>query len=167
MEQMLFLPTCNIAGITTGYQGAGSKTVLPAEATAKLDFRLIPNQTPEDILAKLRRHLDSHGFERVEIVWHDGEMPARSDPRSAVAKAVIACQTELFGQPPLQRPFMQATGPMHPIAHELGIPTVAPVGTPRQGCRVHAPNENVLVEDYINAIRLMCRVFTRFGSSSS
>ena len=58
IEQLLFTPTCNIAGVTTGYQGPGSKTVLPAEATAKLDFRLIPNQDPTDILSKLRRHLD-------------------------------------------------------------------------------------------------------------
>src|SRR4029077_15901829 len=43
IQQLLLPPTCNIAGVTTGYQGPGSKTVLPAEATAKLDFRLIPN----------------------------------------------------------------------------------------------------------------------------
>ncbi len=62
IEQLLFTPTCNIAGITTGYQGPGSKTVLAAEASAKLDFRLIPNQDPHDVLAKLRRHLDLNGF---------------------------------------------------------------------------------------------------------
>src|SRR4030088_2054126 len=49
IEQMLFTPTCNIAGVTTGYQGPGSKTVLPGEATAKLDFRLIPDQDPADV----------------------------------------------------------------------------------------------------------------------
>jgi acetylornithine deacetylase/succinyl-diaminopimelate desuccinylase-like protein len=47
IEQMLFLPTCNFAGIGSGYQGSGSKTVLPAEAMAKLDFRLIPDQEPQ------------------------------------------------------------------------------------------------------------------------
>src|SRR5437660_6023883 len=57
VEQMLFLPTYNIAGITTGYQGPGSKTVLPAEATAKLDFRLIPNQDPDEVLEVLPKHL--------------------------------------------------------------------------------------------------------------
>jgi len=67
VEQLLFLPTCNIAGITTGYQGPGSKTVLPAQATAKLDFRLIPNQDPDDVLALLRKHLDRNGFEKLDI----------------------------------------------------------------------------------------------------
>ena len=163
LEQMLFTPTCNIAGITTGYQGPGSKTVLPAEATAKLDFRLIPNQDPADVVAQLRKHLDSHGFEKVEIVWSDGEKPARSDPDSAIGKTVIDCVRELHGEPVLW-PFMPATGPMHPVVADLGIPTVLPVGVGRPDNRIHAPNENIHAKDYINTVRLMCRVWERFGA---
>ena len=163
IEQLLFTPTCNIAGVTTGYQGPGSKTVLPAEATAKLDFRLIPDQDPAHVLAVLRKHLDTHRFERVEIVWSDGEKPARSDPESEVAKTMIECVRELHGEPVLW-PFMQATGPMHPVVSDLGIPTVLPVGVGRPDNRVHAPNENIRTADYINTIRLMCRVWERFGS---
>ena len=165
VEQLLFTPTCNVAGITTGYQGPGSKTVLPAEATAKLDFRLIPNQDPEDILAKLRRHLDSHGFEDVEIVSADGERPARSRPDSEIARTVVECQREVYGDP-VQWPFMQATGPMYPIAHRLGIPTVAPTGAGRPDARIHAPNENIHTGDYLAAVKLMCRVFERFGAAA-
>jgi len=164
IEQLLFTPTCNVAGVTTGYQGPGSKTVLPADATAKLDFRLIPNQDPADVLAQLRRHLDSHGFEKVEIVWSDGEKPARSDPDSVVGKTMIDCVRELHGEPVLW-PFMQATGPMHPVVADLGIPTVLPVGVGRPDNRIHAPNENIHAVDYINAVRLMCRVWERFGAA--
>ena len=163
IEQLLFTPTCNIAGVTIGYQGPGSKTVLPAEATAKLDFRLIPNQDPAHVLDSLRKHLDSHGFEKVEIVWSDAEKPARSDPDSEVARSVIECVRELHGEPILW-PFMQATGPMHPVVADLGIPTVLPVGVGRPDNRVHAPNENIRAADYINTIRLMCRVWERFGA---
>ena len=163
IEQLLFTPTCNIAGVTTGYQGPGSKTVLPAEATAKLDFRLIPNQDPADVLSQLRKHLDSHGFEKVEIVWSDGEKPARSDPDSDVATTVIECVRELHGEPILW-PFMPATGPMHPVVADLGIPTVLPVGVGRPDNRIHAPNENIRAADYINTVRLMCRVWERFGA---
>ncbi|TME08919.1 MAG: M20/M25/M40 family metallo-hydrolase [Chloroflexi bacterium] len=163
IEQLLFTPTCNFAGVTTGYQGPGSKTVLPAEATAKLDFRLIPNQDPTDILAKLRRHLDLHGFDKVEIVSADGEKPARSDPESAIAKATIAGVKELHGEPVLW-PFMHATGPMHPVVSDLGVPTVMPVGVGRPDNRIHAPNENIRVSDYLNTVRLMCRVWERFGA---
>jgi acetylornithine deacetylase/succinyl-diaminopimelate desuccinylase-like protein len=163
IEQMLFTPTCNVAGVTTGYQGPGSKTVLPAEATAKLDFRLIPNQDPADVLTQLRKHLDSHGFEAVEIQWSDGEKPARSDPSSAVGKTMIDCVRELYGEPVLW-PFMPATGPMHPVVAGLGIPTVLPVGVGRPDNRIHAPNENIHAADYVNAVRLMCRVWERFGA---
>ncbi len=163
IEQLLFTPTCNIAGITTGYQGPGSKTVLPAEATAKLDFRLIPDQDPADVLLRLRKHFDAHGFEKVEIFGHDAEKPARSDPNSEVARSVIECVKELHGEPVLW-PFMQATGPMHPVVSDLGVPTVLPVGVGRPDNRIHAPNENIHADDYINTIRLMCRVWERFGA---
>jgi len=165
VEQLLFTPTCNVAGVTTGYQGPGSKTVLPAEATAKLDFRLIPNQDPTDILSKLRRHLDGHGFEKVEILWSDGEKPVRSDPDSAIGKVMIESVREMHGEPVVW-PFMQATGPMHPVVADLGIPTVMPVGVGRPDNRVHAPNENIRVDDYLNTIRLMCRVWERFGAEA-
>ena len=164
IEQMLFLPTCNIAGITTGYQGPGSKTVLPAEATAKLDFRLIPDQDPEDIRQKLRRHLDRHGFEKVEILEGEGEKPARSDPNSPIARTVIETVREMHGDPVLW-PFMPATGPMHPVVADLGIPTVLPVGVGRPDNRIHAPNENIRAADYINTVRLMCRIWERFGAA--
>jgi acetylornithine deacetylase/succinyl-diaminopimelate desuccinylase-like protein len=162
IEQMLFLPTCNIAGVASGYQGPGSKTVLPAEAMAKLDFRLIPDQDPTEVLDQLRKHLDKHGFEKVEILAGEGEKPARSDPSSAIGKTVIESVRELHGDPILW-PFMPATGPMHPVVADLGVPTVLPVGVGRPDNRIHAPNENIHAADYIDTIRLMCRVWQRFG----
>jgi acetylornithine deacetylase/succinyl-diaminopimelate desuccinylase-like protein len=164
IEQLLFLPTCNIAGVTTGYQGPGSKTVLPAEATAKLDFRLIPNQDPDEILSLLRKHLDRNGFEKVEIIGGEGEKPARSDVGSAIGRTVIESVRAMHGEPVLW-PFMPATGPMHPVVADLGVPTVLPVGVGRPDNRIHAPNENIHAEDYINTVRLMCRVWERFGAS--
>jgi acetylornithine deacetylase/succinyl-diaminopimelate desuccinylase-like protein len=164
IEQMLFLPTCNIAGVTTGYQGPGSKTVLPAEASAKLDFRLIPDQDPDEILRLLRKHLDRHGFEKVEIVGGEGEKPARSDANSAIARTVIESVREMHGEPVLW-PFMPATGPMHPVVADLGVPTVLPVGVGRPDNRIHSPNENIRADDYINTVRVMCRVWERFGAA--
>jgi acetylornithine deacetylase/succinyl-diaminopimelate desuccinylase-like protein len=164
IEQMLFLPTCNIAGVASGYQGPGSKTVLPADAMAKLDFRLIPDQDPDEVRQQLRRHLDRHGFDKIEILEGEGEKPARSDPNSAIAKTVIDSVREMHGEPVLW-PFMPATGPMHPVVSALGVPTVLPVGVGRPDNRIHAPNENIHVADYISTIRLLCRIWERFGAS--
>jgi acetylornithine deacetylase/succinyl-diaminopimelate desuccinylase-like protein len=165
IEQMLFLPTCNIAGVASGYQGPGSKTVLPAEAMAKLDFRLVPDQDPAEVAEQLRKHLDKHGFDKIEILEGEGEKPARSDPDSAIAKSVIESVRDMHGEPVLW-PFMPATGPMHPVVADLGVPTVLPVGVGRPDNRIHAPNENIHATDYINSIRLLCRIWERFGASS-
>src|SRR5207248_9755538 len=118
-------PTCNIAGVTTGYQGPGSKTILPAEATAKLDFRLIPDQDPDEVLDLLRKHLDRHGFEQVEIAAGEGEKPARSDPTSAIARTTTECVRDMYGEP-LLWPSMPATDPRHPAVSDLGIPPAGP-----------------------------------------
>src|SRR5207248_1974615 len=56
----VFEPTCNIAGIVSGYIGEGTKTVIPSEAMVKIDFRLVPEQDPKHIRALVRAHLDRH-----------------------------------------------------------------------------------------------------------
>src|SRR5205085_6291882 len=67
LERQSFTPTCNIAGLVSGYTGQGSKTVLPAKAMAKIDFRLVPNQDPQDILAKLQAYLKAEGYDDINI----------------------------------------------------------------------------------------------------
>jgi acetylornithine deacetylase/succinyl-diaminopimelate desuccinylase-like protein len=69
----LFDPTCAICGISSGYQGPGGKTVVPAAAFAKIDFRLVPDQDPDDVLGLLRQHLQVQGFGDVEVVKVEGE----------------------------------------------------------------------------------------------
>src|SRR5260370_737025 len=91
------------------------------------------------------------------------DKPGGPDPDSEVGKTMIGCVRELYGEPVLW-PFMPATGPMHPVVADLGIPTVLPVGVGRPDNRIHAPNENIHADDYINAVRLMCRVWERFGA---
>ena len=59
-----FQPTCTIAGIESGYTGAGTKTVLPAPAMAKVDMRLVADQDPQEILACCEQHLDARGVRR-------------------------------------------------------------------------------------------------------
>ena len=63
--------TANIAGLTSGYQGPGSKMIVPHEARAKMDLRLPPHMHADKALGKLRRHLDRHGFSHNECVMRD------------------------------------------------------------------------------------------------
>jgi len=67
VKEHIFGPTCTICGIQTGHTEAGVKTVLPSSAVARLDFRLVPDLTPQVVLQLLREHLDVRGFKDIEI----------------------------------------------------------------------------------------------------
>jgi acetylornithine deacetylase/succinyl-diaminopimelate desuccinylase-like protein len=144
----LMEPTCTIDGLTAGYQGEGAKTVLPATASAKLEFRLVPEQDPEELLGALRRHLDSHGFKDVGIVPITGERPVRTPLSSPFLKLVCRTAEEVYGRPPRLLPSMAGTGPMYHFVRDLGLPTTgAGVGYPES--RAHAPDENIRIGDFI------------------
>ncbi|HVF53907.1 MAG TPA: M20/M25/M40 family metallo-hydrolase [Actinomycetota bacterium] len=163
LRRYYFEPTCNIAGIDAGFTVPGaSKTVLPKEALAKLDMRLVPNQDPTDIFAKLRRHLDARGFGDIDIKEFSAEHPVRSPADSLIARAAIEA-ADVFDAPSAVSPLMIGTGPMYPIAHTLGIPTVSPAGVHRPDSNIHAPNENCRVDDFLKIVEYTVRWIERFA----
>jgi acetylornithine deacetylase/succinyl-diaminopimelate desuccinylase-like protein len=152
-RRFFFQPTCNIAGIVAGFTVPGrSKTVLPKEAMAKVDMRLVPDQDPDDIIAKLRRHLAKRGFGDIDVATHSMEHPVRSPTDSAIGRAAIAATDGVFTGGAAIAPMMIGTGPMYPVAGSLGIPTVSPGGVSRPDSDIHAPNENCRIEDFLNVI---------------
>jgi len=166
IRRYFFEPTCNIAGIDAGFTVPGaSKTVLPRSALAKVDFRLVPDQDPADIVVKLRRHLAKHGFEKIEILGHSMEHPVRSPSDSVIGRAAISAAEKVYADKPAIAPLMIATGPMHPIAGTLGIPTVSPAGVCRPDSNIHAPNEHCLIEDFNRTIEYTVAWLEAFGSS--
>ncbi len=158
----VFSPTCTICGLTAGYQGPGPKTVLPARASAKVDFRLIPDQDPKDILKKLRAHLDAEGFSDVQITDLGGDAPARTDPDDPFIQMVVEAAREVYGVPQQIVPLSGGSGPSHPFVHDLGLP-VATAGLGYPDNRIHAPNENIRVDLYLKHARHMARVIREFG----
>jgi acetylornithine deacetylase/succinyl-diaminopimelate desuccinylase-like protein len=161
MEEV-FTPTCTICGLTSGYQGPGSKTVQPAKASAKVDFRLVPDQMPEDILKKLRAHLDAEGFEDVQITSLGGEPAARTDPDDRFVQTVVRMSEEVFEVPMALVPMVGGSGPSYPFVHDLGLP-VATAGLGHPDTRAHAPNENIRVDLYLKHARHMARVIKEFA----
>ncbi len=158
----VFTPTCTICGLTSGYQGPGSKTVLPARASAKVDFRLVPNQDPKDILKKLRAHLDAEGFTDVQITDLGGDAPARTDPDDPFIQMVAATAKDVFGVTMTLVPMTGGSGPSHPFVHDLGLP-VATGGLGHPDARAHAPNENIHVDLYLKHARHMARIIGEFA----
>lgn len=158
----VFTPTCTICGLTSGYQGPGSKTVQPARASAKVDFRLVPTQKPEDILKKLRAHLDAQGFKDVEINYLGGEPAARTDPDDPFIKIVVDTSTEIYETPMEIVPMVGGSGPSYPFVHDLGLP-VATMGLGYPDTRAHAPNENIRLDLYLKHAKHMARVVKEFA----
>ena len=161
VDRAFFEPTCNLAGFGAGYQGEGSKTVIPAEAMAKLDFRLVPDQDPQDILAKLRRHLKDHGFEDIQVVELGAEPPGITNPEAPVVKLTAAIAEEVYGKAPIISPLTGGTTPMF-LFTQVGVPVIAP-GVGFGGAnRAHSPNEFMRIEDFKNAVRHLARLVLRF-----
>ncbi|HET7482786.1 MAG TPA: M20/M25/M40 family metallo-hydrolase [Actinomycetota bacterium] len=168
VRRYYFEPTCNIAGIVAGFTVPGlSKTVLPKEALAKLDMRLVPNQDPHDIVEKLRKHLDARGFGDIHISGHSMEHPVRSPSDSLIGRAALEAATGVFDEEASVAPLMIATGPMYPVAHTLGIPTVSPGGVTRPESNIHAPNENIRVEDFLKIVEFTVAWMSRFADVSA
>jgi acetylornithine deacetylase/succinyl-diaminopimelate desuccinylase-like protein len=148
-------PTAEINGIGGGYQGAGSKTVIPREAFMKLSFRLVPDQKPAVILAQVHEHLRQHtpSGVKLEIVNGHHGMPYVMDPHSPLgAAAQQALQQTFGGSVALIReggsiPIVQA------FKDVLGVDTLL-LGLALPDCQAHAPNENFPVANYEAGIRL-------------
>lgn len=144
-RRLIMEPTANIAGFGSGYTGAGAKTVTPATATAKMDFRLVPNQDPDEITASLRKHLDAHGFSDVEVSVLSAERPSRTPLDDPFVALVAETARSVYGSDAYFMPSMTGTGPQHPVQHILGVP-VSSCGIDYPGNRIHAPNENIRLD---------------------
>ncbi len=158
----LFMPTANVAGIDAGYQGPGMKTVLPAKASAKMDFRLVPDMHPEDIFAKLRMHLDRNGFENVDLDLIGAVHPFRTDMSSAWAQMAIETSEQIYGKSAVVYPTMAGSGPMYDFGGVLGIP-ITSAGIDHPSHQIHAPNENITVEDFTLGAKHIARLMQRFA----
>jgi acetylornithine deacetylase/succinyl-diaminopimelate desuccinylase-like protein len=159
----IFQPTCNVCGISGGYEGPGSKTVLPNRAFLKLDFRLVPDQDPYQVYEGLRRHLDAQGFEDVEIELMGPEYPARTPMDDPLVGVVVETARQVYGVEPVVYPLTPGTGPMYDLCQKLGIPAVS-TGVGNAGSNTHAPNENVVIEDYIQGIKHIALIMERFAA---
>ncbi|MEZ5305102.1 MAG: dipeptidase [Verrucomicrobiales bacterium] len=156
VEQRWARPTAEINGIGGGYQGEGSKTIVPAKAFAKFSFRLVPDQDPAEILQLAEAHLRQHcppGVALRIVPGHSGP-PYVMDPHSPFGKAAQAALRETF---PGAEPALIREGGSIPIVQTfkdiLGADTLL-LGLALPDCQIHAPNENFTVENFEAGIRL-------------
>jgi len=162
LREGIFSPTCTICGLTSGYQGPGSKTILPAMASAKVDFRLVPDQDPEEVVLQLQNHLYDEGFHDVEVTYLAGENPARTDLDDPFLHLVVETAEDVYGVPQKILPMSPGSGPNHPFIHDLKIP-VATAGISYPKANIHAPNENIVIDNFISGVQHTVRIMTEFS----
>jgi acetylornithine deacetylase/succinyl-diaminopimelate desuccinylase-like protein len=160
----VFEPTCNIQGITTGYQGPGTKTIVPAQASAKIDFRLVPDQNPEEIVTLLRKHLDDQGFTDVQVKTYGMMWPFKSTLDDPLVKLTLAAAEEVYGVPPRTPvPLGGGSSPAYAFSGPLGNIPVVHAGIGYPGANGHAPDENMRIADFVNGARHIARLIDAFA----
>jgi acetylornithine deacetylase/succinyl-diaminopimelate desuccinylase-like protein len=149
-------PTAEVNGMGGGYQGAGSKTIIPSKAFAKLSFRLVPGQDPSDILEKVTAYLKPRVPLGVTVEFDAGHtgQPYLMNPHSPMGEAARRALIKTF---PNKEPALIREGGSIPIVNDfkriLGADTLL-LGLALPDAQIHAPNENFPVENFVSGIRL-------------
>ena len=154
LQRFYFEPALNIEGMGTGYQGKGVKTILPADAFAKMEVRLVPGLEPRDVLDKIQAQLVKNGFDKVELIYTLGEMSYRSDMSAPSILRLIKLAKDFYPAGVSVLPTTAGTGPMHTVYEALECPMAA-FGIGNANSRDHGGDENVKIADYYTHIELI------------
>ena len=154
--------TCNIAGFVSGYTGKGAKTVLPAEALVKIDFRLIPEMVPKKQISRLKKYLKSNGYGDIKVKVYHGEAAARTDPTLPFVSQIKKSADEIFGKSILNIS-NAGTGPMYSFTKVLQAPCISIVST-YLFARIHSPNEFARIDLLQKTTKCICQILEKFGN---
>lgn len=142
LEAEIANPTFNIQGLWSGETGPSIRNIVPAEATARIDARLVPDQDPNDIHQALRAHLDASGFEDVEVrMIETSERPYWSDLSDPFVDAAVEAVEAAFEAPAIRVVSGSGTAPMYQVCATHRVPLAFIGGADLQG-NAHAPDES-------------------------
>jgi acetylornithine deacetylase/succinyl-diaminopimelate desuccinylase-like protein len=143
LKKGLYSPIINVDGIHAGYQGKGTKTVLPRSAYAKLDIRFGPDLEPAEVIEKFRRHLDGLGYEDIEVTVRDNYTWSKTDVREEIVEKLIEAY-RIHGREPEIWPMATWAAPYFVFSRILRMPVVS--GGLGYGGRQHNPDEFMTVQ---------------------
>lgn len=148
LERTGVRPTAEIVGVTGGYGGDGIKTIVPASASAKIAFRLVPDQDPTRIMTQVDSWLRTVVIDGIDldVEWHGGVAPARTPVDHWSFGALRRAITTVWGTEPfLTR--IGGSGPEETLGRVLDAPVLF-LGVGLPGDRIHAPNERMVMEQF-------------------
>ncbi|MGN6630392.1 MAG: M20/M25/M40 family metallo-hydrolase [Candidatus Nitrosocosmicus sp.] len=137
-------PTCNIAGLISGYAGEGAKTIIPSKAIVKIDFRLVPNMDPVIQFQRLKKHLEKNGFNDIQVTWINGEASGRTEIENPYVKLVQEAANKIFGYSIISIS-SAGTGPMYEFIKLLKAPCIS-IGGTYIFSKIHSPNEYARID---------------------
>ena len=160
-ERTMFWPTFTLNGLHAGYGGPGSKTVLPCEALAKCDIRLVEGQSADEIFAKVEAHVKAHA-PGVEVIRLGSMEPSKTPLDSPFTDPIRQGITAAQGAEPLLIPSAGGSLPDYVFTKVLGLPAFGvPYANPDEAN--HAPNENLEVDRFISGIKTGAAMLTYLG----
>jgi len=171
-------PAVNLRGIRGGDVGAAATNSIPTEATASIDFRLVPEQTPEAVRAAVETHVTTQGYfivrtapdasvrrahPRVALMqWGPGYPGYRTSMDLPASRAVIAAVEEAAGGPVVKLPSLGGSIPMSLFAEKLGAPIIG-IPIANHDNNQHAANENLRLQNLWDGIDTYAGLFARLG----
>lgn len=178
LSELTARPALNVSGISGGRTGSASANVIVPEATAYLDFRLVPNQRPERVRAMLHAHLTARGYHvvsedpdsatrrahpRVIKVTGDGGYAATGTALELpVSRAVLRAAAAALGEPIIAKPPMGGSLPLHHFVEVLGSPLIM-VPIVNHDNNQHAENENLRIKNLWDGIALYAGLLAYLG----
>ncbi len=163
-EKTMFQPTLNISGIAGGYAGKGAKSVIPSQALLKLETRMVPNQGPDEIFAKIERHVGRYAS-GVTIRKLAGTHPSKTSPELPVSQMVVQAINDAWVVAPVVMPLIGGSSPNYLFTNVLGLPAVwTTYANADEGN--HAPNENMTIDAFLSGICASAVVLHRFAGMS-
>lgn len=165
----LMQPTLTINGLSSGYGGPGSKTIIPSRAIAKLDMRLVVDQDPDEIHRLFLHHLhavaeplEREGGVRFTVIRQGDMAPSRTPADRHEVQAVIRAARRAYGAEPVVMPSLGGSLPDYVWTRLLGVPSVVvPYANPDEGN--HGPNENMALDCFYSGIRCTAEVLAELG----
>jgi len=160
-DRLMFHPTLTINGFHGGYDGPGSKTVLPNRAIAKCDVRLVEPLTPDHVFDRIQTHVAKHA-PNVEVVRHNGMLPSKTPMDTPFAVTIKKAVQRARGMEPLLYPTVGGSLPDYVWTKILKKPAfVVPYANADEAN--HAPNENLEIVRFIDGIRTGAALLYELG----
>lgn len=155
-KRIMFLPTLTINGISSGYTGRGTKTIIPCRANAKFDVRLVIDQDGKKVFEKIKRHIEKE-CPGARVTYNSQMLPSYTSPEHPAIKAVIAAVRKVYETEPVITPLTGGSLPAYVWTKILGIPSIGvPYANPDS--YNHSPNENLVIDNFYKGIHASAQV---------